>query len=249
MQSRETFAVLGCVFEIRSPDSNVRREISARLPPDGRSFSGAPLRRYSVERDGDAFVVRRARRRPVRAGDAAAAAELVVEDLEVALSRAIEGCVLVHAGAVRWNGGAILLPGRSGVGKSELVEALVRAGAGYLSDEFAVLDRRGRVHPYRRPIALRRSSGIRRTRVAATDHPALPVSLIAFLRYREGAPWRPTPLTPGAAILGLLRNTLSCAARLDDARPILRRVVAGAAFLKGLRPDADRTAEMLLGGA
>ena len=50
--------------------------------------------------------------------------------------------VFVHAGAVAWQGRAIIIPGASLSGKSTLVAELVRAGATYLSDEFAVLDSR-----------------------------------------------------------------------------------------------------------
>jgi len=60
---------------------------------------------------------------------------------------------------VAWRGRAILLPGRSYVGKSTLVMELVRAGAVYYSDEYAVLDARGRVHPFAQPVALREPDG------------------------------------------------------------------------------------------
>src|SRR5262249_38532870 len=46
--------------------------------------------------------------------------------------------VFVHAGVVGWQGRAILIPGKSYSGKSTLVAALLRCGATYYSDEFAV---------------------------------------------------------------------------------------------------------------
>ena len=55
-----------------------------------------------------------------------------------------------HAGVVGWRGRAIVIPGRSHAGKSTLVAELVRRGAVYYCDEFAVLHETGRVHPYRR---------------------------------------------------------------------------------------------------
>ena len=63
--------------------------------------------------------------------------------------------VFVHAGVVGWNGQAIVIPGLSHSGKTTLVHQLVRAGATYYSDEYAVLDARGRVHPYPRPLGMR----------------------------------------------------------------------------------------------
>ena len=45
-------------------------------------------------------------------------------------------------------GGALLLPGGSFTGKTTLVGALVRAGAVYYSDQYALLDEDGLIHPY-----------------------------------------------------------------------------------------------------
>jgi hypothetical protein len=243
------FSLLGCVFEIRRSPAAVWRAIQDRLPPVETAGPVAlALRRYSIVADGEGFIVTRARRHPSLALSVASAADLVVDDVEVALSRAVDGRILVHAGAVGWRGRAVLVPGRSGSGKSELVAALVRAGAVYLSDEFAVLDREGKVHPYRRPVALRRPSGTSRVAVEtnACAMEPLPVGGIAFLRYRSATDWRPRPISSGAALLGLLQNTLSCRFRLDDARRILRRVVASAPAIAGDRPDADDVATVLL---
>ena len=65
--------------------------------------------------------------------------------------------VFLHAGVVAWEDRALLLPGQSHAGKSTLVAELVRAGATYYSDEFALLDSQGRVHRiYTRDIRMRR---------------------------------------------------------------------------------------------
>ncbi len=56
--------------------------------------------------------------------------------------------VFVHASVAGWRGKAILLPGNSLSGKTTLVAELVRSGAEYYSDEYAVLDSEGWVHPY-----------------------------------------------------------------------------------------------------
>src|SRR5205814_290720 len=73
--------------------------------------------------------------------------------------------VFVHAGVVAARGGAIVIPGRTFTGKSTLVAALVEAGAAYYSDEYAVLDERGRVHPFAKPISIRGAHGGRGRRL------------------------------------------------------------------------------------
>src|SRR5579864_2048966 len=65
-------------------------------------------------------------------------------DLRMFVAEFARRRVFIHAGAVGWQGRAILLPGQSFTGKTSLVAALVRAGAGYYSDEFAVVDLQGR---------------------------------------------------------------------------------------------------------
>ena len=64
-------------------------------------------------------------------------------DLQITVALQAKNRLFVHAGVVGWRNRAILIPGRSFSGKSTLVEALVRAGASYYSDEFAVLDAKG----------------------------------------------------------------------------------------------------------
>ena len=76
------------------------------------------------------------------------------QDIDQAVARRSPRLLFVHAGVVGWRGLAIVIPGRGSTGKSTLVAELVRRGAVYYSDAFAVLDEAGRVHPYRGAIGL-----------------------------------------------------------------------------------------------
>ncbi len=98
--------------------------------------------------------------------------------------------VFVHAGVVGWRDRAIMLPGASGAGKSTLVAALLRAGARYYSDEYAVLDPHGLVHPFARPLSIRSQDGSASRRCGpeafggrAGETP-LPLGLVAIAKYR-----------------------------------------------------------------
>ena len=158
----------------------------------------------------------------------------------------------VHAGVVGWRGKAILIPGRSYSGKSTLVAALVAAGATYYSDEYAVLDERGRVHPYPKPLSLRADPGGK-----AIRHPVetlggragstpLPIGLVVVSRYKAGASWRPQRLSPGHGVLALLANTVSARRQPADALATLQQVAANAMILKGGRGEASAVAPRLL---
>lgn len=62
---------------------------------------------------------------------------------------------LVHAGVVTGPSGAVVLPGRSGAGKSSLVAECVRRGAGYLTDELVAVERDGAVRGGGMPLNLK----------------------------------------------------------------------------------------------
>jgi hypothetical protein len=160
--------------------------------------------------------------------------------------------LFVHAGVVGWQGGAIVIPGRTFSGKSSLVEALLRGGATYYSDEYAVLDERGRVHPYPKRLSLRGRNGECARKVSAASLGAcsgtapLPVATIVVSQYEAGARWRPRRLSPGETLLALLDNTVLARARPVLAMRTLGQVAPHAVALKGRRGEAEDVVRQLL---
>jgi hypothetical protein len=66
------------------------------------------------------------------------------------------GIYAIHAGALVYQGSALIVAGRSGQGKTTLVLGLLRRGLGLLSDEFAVVDPAAQlIQPYRRSLHIR----------------------------------------------------------------------------------------------
>jgi len=160
-------------------------------------------------------------------------------DLELYIADRAPRRTFVHAGVVGWNGQAIVIPGRSFSGKSSLVKALVEAGASYYSDEFAVLDERGRVHPYPIPLTIRpaRDGGPpMKYRAEELGGVAgigpLPVGLVLITRYVSGTRFRPRPLSVGRAVLELLAHTLPARRRPGRVLDALSRVVSQALVLR-----------------
>lgn len=160
--------------------------------------------------------------------------------------------VFVHAGVVGVGKQAIIIPARSMGGKSTLTAAFIGAGATYYSDEYAVLDSRGRVHPYAKPISIRNS-----TDYSQTDYPVeefggvagtrpLPVGLVLLTSYKKGARWRPTSLSPGKSVLAILDHTVSARRHPDKAFETLRAVVSSARVMKGVRGEAGDVVEAVL---
>jgi len=160
--------------------------------------------------------------------------------------------VFVHAGVVGWHNQVILMPGVSCAGKSTLVAALLRAGASYYSDDFAVLDPRGFVHPFARRLSIRGKDGGAARRCGPeefggrTGEEPLPIGLVAVAPFRPGSTWRPRSLTAGQAVLALLEHTLRAQLDPEGALRVLQTAVRSALFLKGIRGEADETVEQLL---
>lgn len=178
--------------------------------------------------------------------------ERLESDLRLFVAEVARHRVFVHAGVVGWKGRAIIIPGRSYSGKSTMVSELVKAGATYYSDEYAVLDSRGRVHPFPKPLEMRDSGDWKQTKVEVehfggkTATRPIPVGLVMVTQYKAGARWKPRQLSGGQAVLALLANTVSARRRPEQALGALQRVMAGAAALKGVRGEAEALAPSIL---
>jgi hypothetical protein len=145
-----------------------------------------------------------------------------------------------------------VIPAPSLAGKSTLVAALLRQGATYYSDEYAVLDGRGQVQPFARRLSLRRGPRESLLRPTAADLGAasglrpLPVGLVAFCEYRPGARWTPRRLPASAAALRLMNGTFAAAHEPEMARCTLERALAPAVVIEVERGEAEQAAQALL---
>jgi hypothetical protein len=173
-------------------------------------------------------------------------------ELHFAVASNARAALFVHAGVVAWQGHAILLPGPSRSGKTSLVAALLRAGAGYYSDEYAIIDGQGRVHPYAKPLVLRGHSGERgQTSLQLDDCQVgtepMPASLIVSTRYSPGEHFQPAVRGPSRGLMILVANTLLIRDRPHFALDYLTPIADGATTLEGVRGDPDEAAKWLLG--
>jgi hypothetical protein len=246
---------------IRTNAPEVFARLSPYLPPGCRPARGALVERlYSLRVGGDGprpgvrpyHLLYAGASRLARTLDLEAALDALEQDLQLHVATSAPRRLFVHAGVVAWRGRAVVIPGRSFSGKTTLVAALLRAGATYYSDEYAVFDAEGRVHPYPRTLSLRQSDAARPLRCHAaelggrTGTTPLPVALILDTRYQHGARWRPRALSPGEALLSLLANTVPARERSEAAVAALTHVVTAAHALKGARGEAGEMAEELL---
>src|SRR3954452_19497717 len=246
----------GVQLGLRASEPGVLEPLLDRLPPEWKPAS-SPLvdRMYSYVAGGQAPGSRVRRFHLLYIDQARVARDHSIdpclEALEVDARHTVAALsprrVFIHAGVVGWNGGAILIPGASFSGKTRLVAALVRRGATYYSDEYAAIDRHGRVHAFAKPLSIRGDGERSAAELGgATGRRPLPVLAIVAAPYREGAGWRPRLGSAGQGALALLSNALP--GRSDPTRTMsaVRAAASGALVLSGPRGEAAEMAERLL---
>ena len=185
-----------------------------------------------------------------------AALNRVLATLETDLHRytaeATSDMTFLHAGVVGWQGCAIVFPGPSLSGKTTLVREMLRLGATYYSDEFAVVDSSGLVHPFARPLGIREDSSYAQTKYSAEELGAtsgvkpLPMGMAVICKYEAGARWQPAPLSQGQGALELLANSVAVRSQPDQTLRRLQKLVRYTIFIQGTRGEAHRAAASIL---
>lgn len=247
------FESFGVKVRVCVGTAELLEEIEPLMPPD-RTPSDSLLTAHRLgivsEDDGTYSVYNSGTR--VHEGGGLELAKIVLEgQVRSYVSLHAPDLVFVHAGSVGYEGRAILIPGHSFSGKTTLTAALVRAGAEYYSDEFAVLDSDGLVHPYPKTLSLR-PEGVQVERHVdelggTTGEAPLPIGLVILTYFRAGASWQPERLTGGPAILEVLGNTVTMTTRPQGAMKTVTEALRGATVLRGERGEADELAQALLG--
>jgi hypothetical protein len=180
------------------------------------------------------------------------ALELFDSQLRIYLGRVAPDAIFIHAGAVSHRGVGMVLPGMSFAGKTTLVAALVKAGAVYFSDEYAVIDREGFVTPYPKALSIRKNGGWTQTEhsvesqggVAGTER--VPLGMIVITKYVDGADWSPKVLSRGAGAMALLANAVPARERSREVMDVVSRAAERAVVIESDRNEANAIAPLLL---
>ena len=161
------------------------------------------------------------------------------------------GHVFLHAGVVGWKGKAIVMPADSFKGKSTITAELVRRGAAYYSDDFAIIDSEGRVHAFPRTISMRDENYRTFTLTpeslgGRTDEPPIPIGMVLFTGYKPGAKWRPRISTSGKGLLEMIPYALSFRQNPEFCLRVLNLVAASAIIASSPRGTAEEFAQLIL---
>jgi len=241
------FEAFGLFAAVESDDPELLSKARDVLPPGWRPHRGPVSTRFGLMRDGTI----------TSAGVTVPAhhqRESALDRLERMIRHHVAehapDLVFVHAGVVAIGEQGIVIPGRSMTGKTTLVAQLVRLGAAYYSDEYAVVSADGAIHAYPRTVRHRFAFTGRHLQVdvptpAPSTLPPVRAGLVLVTRYEPGATWQPEVLSAGAGAMALLDNTVVAQTRPLTSLGAARRVAAGALVLGGPRGEADAAAEAI----
>jgi hypothetical protein len=173
--------------------------------------------------------------------------------IRMAVAEFALGRVFLHAGVVAWRGKALVIPAPSYSGKSTLTAELVRRGALYYSDEYAILDRKGRVSPFPKMISIRGAIDD----FTQVDHPveafggqagieAIDVGMVLVTKYKARSAWRPRILSSGEGVLEIIQNTVPIRNDPTFALAVLHEVAKSALIVSSKRGEASKVADNIL---
>jgi hypothetical protein len=200
---------------------------------------------YTVSEDGGKLIGR---------APEALAFEQFGRQVRLAVAEFAVGKVFLHAGVVAWNDRAIIIPGSSFHGKTTLVAELVKKGAIYYSDEYAVLDENGLVHPFPKMLSMRgiiddfQQLDIPVEKFGGTaGNKAISVGMILITQFQANGRWLPKSLSPGQGMMEVIAHTFPIRNKPEFTLKVLNNVMNRAIITKTKRGDAARTAELLIG--
>jgi hypothetical protein len=211
----------------------------------GESLPSARIKKFNV-------IYRNSDRLASRLGQVDSLVEEIQSDIQLCVAEMASSRLFLHCGVIAWNDKAILIPGRSQSGKSTLVRAFIEAGATYYSDEYALIDRRFRVHPFARPIHVRDNVTFETRPVtpgelgATVGRKPLHVTLIILTAFDKGASWCPRKVSGGKVALKILRQCVSVRRQPGVLLKLVNRLVSSASVFASRRGEAREVVEWCL---
>jgi len=247
------FEAFGVAVEVQFGERDLEESVREILPPGWRATDpSGVVARFSLERvEADSYTVTINRRSAIEHASLDVALGLIDADIRMLIATSTPDWIFVHAGVVALRGRALVIPGESFSGKTTLVRALVEMGATYYSDEYAVLDQEGMVHPYPRRLSIRSADGSTTAEHRVQDLGGVAgaarasVDTVVLTRYRPGAAWQPAVISAGEGTVAMLANTVPAQRRPGESLRTVARAMRESRVLAGDRGEASETAHAL----
>jgi hypothetical protein len=257
------FDAFGVKIGIRSGLENFLPEISGRLKqilPNGFEFIKADEVEHffniKIGKNGD-FLILKDDEIVTNCKDKESLFNYTESQIRLTVAEFAVGKVFIHAGVIGWKGKAVIIPASSFAGKSTLVAELIKNGAVYYSDEYAVLDKDGLVYPFPKMLSLR---GIiddyqqldcsAESLGGETGKLPIPVGIVLICRFdvneNQMKRIKPEILSPGQGFLEILAHTIPIRFNPKFSLEVLKNISTHAIIAKIKRGEAKAFVTPLL---
>ncbi|GGI03991.1 hypothetical protein [Egicoccus halophilus] len=230
------FLAVAHAFTVVTDEPSLTRHLDTVLAPLATASTTVPTSHYRLAVRARPATLHADDRLLIRADEPSRPLAHLLHAVNEAARRSTSACVL-HAAVADRGDGAVVFAAASESGKSTLVRALVDAGWGYLSDEYAIVHDDLTVQPYARPISLDPGSW----QLFAQHRPDPPPAVTALLPDQWQLPV-PDPVRerrPVRAVV-LPRHVPGAASRLVPVAPLdAVRLLLGCSFSRQEQPGRD----------
>jgi hypothetical protein len=180
--------------------------------------------------------------------------DVLESQIRITIAEFAENFVFLHAGVIGWRGMAIVIPGKSFSGKTTLVAELVKRNCDYLSDEYAVIDEKGFVHPFPKKLSLRGilddyrqvDFDVEELGGARAQTP-LPIGFLLITEYNKKIKKPNLKVqSPGEGLMASVANSISVRRTPKFVLKVLSSFINKVVILKTKRGDVAEFADLFL---
>lgn len=173
-------------------------------------------------------------------------------DFGLYVSEKLPGFVAVHAALLHVDDAVVIVPGKSGVGKSSLCVVAMEAGWEVWSDEYCLINTStGEVSGWPRPVRQRLpGGGVRRIDHQGPKGPGVATHVLAMTYSADVSGLSLEPVSPGQVAMDLMANTVCARSRPEEtfrATTALAKTVSGFTGLRGEVADCLQEVRELCG--
>jgi hypothetical protein len=263
-QNQLSFKTYGVKIGIRSGQRDFLQKISRRLAqilPNGYEIVGKEGIEHFLDlqlKDEGGFVILKNGEIVSNCLEEENLLNYFESQIRLTVAEFAVGKVFLHAGVVGWKGKAVVIPASSFAGKTTLVAELIRKGAVYYSDEYAVLDREGLVYPFPKMLSMRGVIDEYKQKDCAPERfgavigtEPLPIGLILISRFtkeneNQEKRFDPEILSPGQGFLEILAHTIPIRINPKFSLEVLKNISTRAIIAKTKRGEAKEFASLLI---
>jgi hypothetical protein len=254
---RINFEAYGVTIGVRVTDVNAIEEIKKILPFNSTLLSAEAETEYNFSlvwgEDGTREdVLYRDSEEVARRIDPVRLIALLDTCIRMTIGEFAPHHIFIHAGVVGWKGEALIFPAKSYSGKTSLVAELIKHGAEYYSDEYAVIDEKGLVHPYPKALSLRKEGEYEQTDRHVEElggvqaELPIPVRLVFLTEFERGAEWAPKILPRGQGLMQLLPHALGLRYNPEFVFKLLNLIAERAIIASSKRGEVSEFASLIL---